>query len=175
MALEDRSLYFAKLDSNNIVTYVMCVDVNDAKEPKEWWDPLGFFNKKSENVGISFCQQHWETMFGEKNTVWKETRKERQHGIGFRGNYAGIGMTYMTGVRTLGVASTDIFISQRPYYASWPIGIMTARYVPPGPPGGPPDLSESERAEGKCYEWDENRYRLAIDHGLDLSTAWVLK
>ena len=27
-----------------------------------------------------------------------------------RGNYAGIGMSYMEGVKTLGVGSTDIFI-----------------------------------------------------------------
>ena len=27
-----------------------------------------------------------------------------------RGNYAGIGMKYMTGVATLGVGSTDVFI-----------------------------------------------------------------
>ena len=38
-----------------------------------------------------------------------------------RGNYAGIGYTYMSNVATLGVGSTDIFIPQQPY-ASWSIG-----------------------------------------------------
>ena len=149
--------HFAQLDGNNLVTTVIVVANSDS----------GGGDLDTEATGVAFCQNH----INDNTSVWKQT----SYNENFRGNYAGIGMTYMTGVRTLGVASTDIFISQRPYYASWPIGIMTARYVPPGPPGGPPDLSESERAEGKCYEWDENQYRLAIDHGLDLSIAWVLK
>ena len=48
----------------------------------------------------------------------------------FRGNYAGIGYTYMKDVATLGVGSTDIFIEQQPH-ASWSIGVNTARWYPP--------------------------------------------
>ena len=48
----------------------------------------------------------------------------------FRGNFAGIGYTYMKDVATLGVGSTDIFIEQQPY-PSWSIGINTAQWYPP--------------------------------------------
>ena len=44
-----------------------------------------------------------------------------------RGNYAGIGMKYMTGVATLGVGSTDVFISEQPY-ASWTISTTEAQW-----------------------------------------------
>ena len=40
-----------------------------------------------------------------------------------RGNYAGIGYTYMSNVATLGVGSTDIFIAQQPH-ASWTVGVL---------------------------------------------------
>ena len=50
------------------------------------------------------CQK----LFG-GDTTWKQTYNAGL-GTGFRGNYAGIGATYMTNVATLGVASTDIFI-----------------------------------------------------------------
>ena len=51
-----------------------------------------------------------------------------------RGNYAGIGYTYMSNVATLGVGSTDIFISQQPY-ASWTVGVTAATWYPPSNPG----------------------------------------
>ena len=47
---------------------------------------------------------------------WKQTSYDAE----FRGHYAGIGNTYLTGVKTLGVASTDIFIVQQPF-PSWTI------------------------------------------------------
>ena len=47
-----------------------------------------------------------------------------------RGNYAGIGFTYMSNVATLGVGSTDIFISQQPH-ASWTVGVNTAQWYSP--------------------------------------------
>ena len=47
-----------------------------------------------------------------------------------RGNYAGIGMKYMSGVATLGVGSTDVFIPEQPY-ASWTISTTEARWVSP--------------------------------------------
>ena len=45
-----------------------------------------------------------------------------------RGNYAGIGYTYMSNVATLGVGSTDIFINQQPY-ASWTLVLTLRRGV----------------------------------------------
>ena len=84
-----------------------------------------------------------------------------------RGNYAGIGMTYMEGVRTLGVASTDVFMGQQPY-ASWTVGINTATWYPPTNPGESPALTTAERNAGKHYVWNESNYQS------NPSTAWVL-
>ena len=84
-----------------------------------------------------------------------------------RGNYAGIGYTYMTNVATLGVGSTDIFISPQPY-ASWTIGVGTATWYPPTNPGAAPALTDDEMAAGKYYAWNESNYQS------DPSTAWVL-
>ena len=75
-------------------------------------------------------------------------------------------MTYMTGVQTLGVASTDIFIIQQPY-PSWGISTTASRWIPPTNPGEHPTLSESER-NVKYYTWNESNYNS------DPATAWVL-
>ena len=98
--------HFARLDSDNIVTDVIVI--NDADS--------GGGTLDTENTGITFCQNH----VGDNSSVWKQTSYSGQ----FRGNYAGIGFTYMTGVRTLGVASTDIFVDQQPF-PSWSIGVGT--------------------------------------------------
>ena len=84
-----------------------------------------------------------------------------------RGNYAGIGMTFMSGVATLGVGSTDIFISQQPY-ASWTISTTEAVWAPPSTPGAAPALTDEEREAGKYYVWNESNYQS------DPATAWVL-
>jgi len=145
--------HFAKLDANNIVDNVIVVNDSDT----------GGGNLDTESVGITFCQKHWKETFGVDSTNWKQT----SYNTNFRGNYAGIGMTYMTGVRTLGVGSTDIFIGQQPY-ASWTIGIGTATWYPPNPPGHAPDVTDAEKAAGKYYVWNETNYNS------NPSTAWVL-
>ena len=99
--------HFAKLDSKNIVETVIVVDNNDTADSS---------GTETEAIGVAYCQK----IVG-AGTNWKQT----SYNSNLRGNYAGIGMTYMTGVRTLGVASTDIFISQQPY-PSWSVGIATA-------------------------------------------------
>ena len=77
-------------------------------------------------------------------------------------------MTYITNLTTLGVASTDVFISETKPHPSWSIGINTARWYPPDNPGPVPALTSSERAAGKKYVWNETNYNA------DPSTAWVL-
>jgi hypothetical protein len=84
-----------------------------------------------------------------------------------RGNYAGIGYTYMSNVATLGVGSTDIFISQKPYN-SWSVGVTTASWYPPTNPGEVPALTDDERSAGKYYVWNESNYQA------NPATAWVL-
>jgi len=73
----------------------------------------------------------------------------------------------MSNVATLGVGSTDIFISQQPY-ASWTVGVNTATWYPPANPGDAPALTDDERTAGKYYVWNESNYQS------DPATAWVL-
>ena len=141
--------HFGKLDANNIVEKVIVVDNKDTSDSS---------GNESEAIGIAFCQR----LFGSE-TNWKQT----SYNANFRGNYAGIGYTYMTGVQTLGVASTDIFIGQQPY-PSWSVGIQTAQWYAPTPPGDEPELTDSEKAAGKYYVWSESNYQS------DPATAWVL-
>ena len=128
--------HFARLNSDNIVTDVIVI--NDADS--------GGGTLDTENTGITFCQN----LVGDNSSGWKQTSYTKS----FRGNYAGVGCTYMTGVRTLGVASTDIFIKEQPA-PSWSVGIQTAKWYPPDPPGEAPVLTDSERAAGKFYVWNE--------------------
>ena len=141
--------HFAKLDANNIVTQVIVVNNNDTTDNS---------GVETEAIGVAFCQK----LIG-SGTNWKQT----SYNANLRGNYAGIGMTYMSNVATLGVGSTDIFIVQQPY-PSWSIGVGTATWYPPTPPGDAPALSESDRTAGKYYEWNESNYQS------NPATAWVL-
>ena len=141
--------HFAKLDANNVVEQVIVVSNDDIK------DNTG---TEVESIGIAFCQK----ILG-ASTNWKQT----SYNATMRGNYAGIGMTYAENIRTLGVASTDVFLHTQPY-PSWTIGINTARWFPPDNPGDAPALSDSDKAAGKYYVWDET------DYNADPSTAWNL-
>ena len=141
--------HFAKLDANNIVTQVIVVNNDDTTDSS---------GAETEAIGVAFCQK----LVG-AGTNWKQT----SYNSNMRGNYAGIGMTYMEGVRTLGVASTDVFMGQQPY-ASWTVGINTATWYPPTNPGESPALTTAERNAGKHYVGNESNYQS------NPSTAWVL-
>ena len=133
--------HFAKLDSNNIVTQVIVVADSDS----------GGGTLASEATGIAFCRNH----VGDNSSIWKQT----SYNMNFRGSYAGIGYTYMTGVRTLGVASTDIFIGQGPPAdcPSWGIGVTTPQWE--SPIGEPPTLTSQQMTDNKVYVWDEAAYQ----------------
>ena len=141
--------HFAQIDSNNVVTRVIVVSNDDTSDSN---------GVEVESIGVAFCQK----LLGAE-TNWKQT----SYNNNIRGNYAGIGYTYMTNVATLGVGSTDIFISPQPY-ASWTIGVGTATWYPPTNPGAAPALTDDEMAAGKYYAWNESNYQS------DPSTAWVL-
>ena len=147
--------HFAQLDDKNIVTQVIVVgDVDTA-------DNNG---NEIESIGVSFCQK----LLGE-STIWKQTSYTAIGGTGFRGNYAGIGMTYMANVATMGVGSTDIFIRKQPY-PSWSIGVGTALWY--SPLGLPPNLTDSEIAAGKSYIWDEDAHQ--ADTNSPKTVGWAL-
>ena len=84
--------HFAKLDANNVVEQVIVVSNDDIKDNS---------GTEVESIGVAFCQK----LLG-ASTNWKQT----SYNNNFRGNYAGIGMTYAENIATLGVGSTDIFI-----------------------------------------------------------------
>ncbi len=141
--------HFAKLDDNNVVEQVIVVSNDDIKDNS---------GTEVESFGVAFCQQ----LLG-ADTNWKQT----SYNGNMRGNYAGIGYTYMTNVATLGVGSTDIFINQQPH-ASWTVGVNTAQWYPPANPGDAPALTTAEANAGKYYAWNESNYQS------DPATAWVL-
>ena len=136
---------FAKLNTNNQVVDVIVVNNSDMEDDS---------GVPSESIGIGFLTKKYGA-----DTHWKQSPK---------GNVAGIGMTYITNLTTLGVASTDVFIAETKPYASWSIGINTARWYPPDNPGEAPALTSSERSAGKQYVWNESNYQS------NPSTAWVL-
>ena len=139
--------HFAKLDENNIVTQVIVVSNDDCTDPHT--------GQEDEVLGIAFCKK----LIGGN---WKQT----SYNNNMRGNYAGIGYTYMSNVATLGVGSTDVFIGQQPH-TSWTVGIQTAQWY--SPIGDAPTLTDAEREAGKYYEWDESAYQA------DNTTGWVLR
>ena len=143
--------HFAQLDENNIVIGVYVVDDKDTSDIN---------GVESESIGIAFNQK----LLG-ANTIWKQT----SYNGNMRGNYAGIGYTYMENVATLGVASTDIFIQQQPH-PSWTIGIQTASWY--SPVGPRPGLTDEQRAEGYYVRWDEAAYQ--ADTGNPKTVGWAI-
>ena len=138
--------HFAQLDSNNVVTQVIVVSNDDTSDSN---------GTETESIGVAFCQK----LLG-ASTNWKQT----SYNGNMRGNYAGIGMKYMTGVATLGVGSTDVFINQQPH-ASWTISTTEARWVAPLTE---PTLTDEQIAAGSSYTWDESAYQA------DNTTGWTL-
>ena len=141
--------HFAQLDGNNLVTQVIVVSNDDTSDSG---------GVETESIGVAFCQK----LLG-ASTNWKQT----SYNSTIRGNYAGIGYTYMSNVATLGVGSTDIFISPQPH-DSWAVGVGTATWYPPANPGDAPALTDAEKAANKYYVWNESNYQA------DPATAWVL-
>ena len=138
--------HFAQLDENNVVTQVIVVGNSDTSDNN---------GVESENIGVAFCQ----SLLGAE-TNWKQT----SYNGNMRGNYAGIGMTFMSGVATLGVGSTDVFVPQQPH-ASWTISTTEAQWEAPITQ---PTLTDEQIAAGSSYTWDESAYQA------DNSTGWTL-
>ena len=143
--------HFAQLDDKNIVTRVIVVNNDDITDSN---------GNEIESIGVAFCQK----LLG-ADTNWKKT--SYNHNI--RGNYAGVGHTYMTNVATMGVGSTDIFIRQQPY-PSWSVWVGTASWY--APIDGPPDLTDSDKSAGKFYIWDEDAYN--ADTNSPKTVGWAL-
>ena len=142
--------HFAQLDSNNVVTQVIVVSNDDTSDSN---------GVETESIGVAFCQK----LLG-ADTNWKQT----SYNANMRGNYAGIGYTYMENVATLGVGSTDIFIGQQPY-ASWTISTTAAQWEAPITQ---PTLTDEQVAAMSYYTWDESAYQ--ADTSDPKTAGWVL-
>ena len=138
--------HFAQLDSNNLVTQVIVVSNDDISDNN---------GVENESIGVAFCQK----LLG-ADTKWKQT----SYNGNMRGNYAGIGMTYMENVPTLGVGSTDVFLPQQPH-ASWTIDTTEAEWKAPITR---PTLTDEQVSAGSYYSWDESAYQA------DNTTGWIL-
>ena len=138
--------HFAQLNSDNVVIQVIVVSNKDTSTSDEI---------EIENIGISFCQ----SLYGNE-TNWKQTSYNRN----IRGNYAGIGYTYMENVATLGVGSTDIFIDEQPH-PSWSIDPIEPIWCPPVPE---PILTDEQEEAGFDYYWDESVYQA------DNTKGWII-
>ena len=129
--------HYAKLGINSKVISVEVVANSDCENAD---------GVEDEEVGRQFLERihNWP--------LWKKTsyntsgnkHKSGDDSKAFRGNYAGIGMTYDE--------DNDIFITKKPY-ASWVLNIAEARWQ--SPVGDAPELSEEEQ-DTHMYEWDES-------------------
>ena len=142
--------HFAQLDSNNVVTQVIVVSNDDTSDSN---------GVETESIGVAFCQK----LLGAE-TNWKQT----SYNGNMRGNYAGIGYTYMSNVATLGVGSTDVFMPEQPY-ASWTISTSAAQWEAPITQ---PTLTDEQIAARSYYTWDESAYQ--ADTSDPKTAGWTL-
>ena len=139
--------HFAQLDENNVVTQVIVVSNDDTSDSN---------GVETESIGVAFCQK----LLG-ADTNWKQT----SYNGNMRGNYAGIGYTYMSNVATLGVGSTDIFIVSNLMLLGLLVlilqhGIHQLEMQPA--------LTDDQIAAGSYYTWDESAYQA------DNTVGWAL-
>ena len=159
--------YFAQIDSNKIVTQVTgCPDAE-----------CGGGTIAGEAEGATYL----ESITGISSSLWKigftiATNQQTGNiiGKGGRGNYPGIGMTFMEGVRTLGVASTDVFMPP-PIANSWTVGVHTAQWY--SPLGGNmasknTGITSTDALAGKAWIWCENEYQ--ADTADPKTVGWAL-
>ena len=79
-----------------------------------------------------------------------------------RGNYAGIGYTYMENVATLGVLLISLSVNNPTLLG------LSAQPKHVGTPLTEPTLTDEQRAAGSYYTWDETAYQA------DNTTGWTL-
>ena len=118
--------HYAKLGANNKVIAVHVVADSDCQNADGIED---------EEVGRQFLERIHSWPLWKKtsyNTAWADNTN--YGGTPFRGNYAGIGMTYDE--------DNDIFIGKKPY-ASWTLNVAEARWQ--SPIGDAPALPEAEQ------------------------------
>ena len=127
--------HYAKLGANNKVIAVHVVADKDC---------LNADGIEDEEVGRQFLERIHSWPLWKKTSYNTFNNTHRLGGTPFRGNYAGIGMTYDD--------DNDIFIGKKPY-ASWVLNVAEARWQ--SPIGDAPAMSEEEHLS-HSYVWNES-------------------
>ena len=127
--------HYAKLGANNKVIAVHVVADKDCQNAD---------GVEDEEVGRQFLERIHSWPLWKKTSYNTSGGQHKNGGTPFRGNYAGIGMTYDE--------DNDIFIGKKPY-ASWTLNVAEARWQ--SPIGDAPALSEAEQTT-HVYEWNES-------------------
>jgi hypothetical protein len=134
--------HYAKLGTNSKVLAVHVVSDNDC---------LNASGVEDEEVGRQFLEKIHNWPFWKKTSYNTSGGQHRNGGTPFRGNYAGIGMTYDE--------DNDIFIGDKPY-ASWVLNVSEARWQ--SPIGDDPELTQEQKDQNTAgthrwvYAWNED-------------------
>lgn len=129
--------HFARVNSENIVTYVTTVDdsiITDENGVER--EELGIKHLKTtipDSINDRWIQTSYNTFKG----------RHRFGGTPLRKNFAGIGCIYDE--------VNDAFIPPKPY-ESWTLDEETYTWNSPLPQ---PELTEEQFNEGFCYQWSE--------------------
>ena len=133
--------HFAKLGINSKVLAVHVVSDNDC---------LNASGVEDEEVGRQFMERIHNWPLWKKTSYNTSGGQHKNGGTPFRGNYAGIGMTYDE--------DNDIFISKKPY-ASWVLDVPSASWK--SPIGDAPELTQEQKDQNTAnthrwsYTWNE--------------------
>ena len=134
--------HYAKLGINSKVIAVHVVSDNDC---------LNADGIEDEEVGRQFLERIHNWPLWKKTSYNTSGGKHKNGGTPFRGNYAGIGMTYDE--------DNDIFIGKKPY-ASWVLDVPSASWK--SPIGDAPELTQEQKDQNIAgtnrwnYVWNES-------------------
>ena len=146
--------HYAKLGANNKVIAVHVVADKDCQNADGIED---------EEVGRQFLERIHSWPLWKKTSYNTMGGQHKNGGTPFRGNYAGIGMTYDE--------DNDIFIGKKPY-ASWTLNTSTASWEAPVTK---PDLTSEQSSQNDAgthrwvYTWNGTAHQADNTAGWDLS------
>ena len=144
--------HYAKLGANNKVIAVHVVADSDCQNAD---------GVEDEEVGRQFLERIHSWPLWKKTSYNTQGGQHKLGGTPFRGNYAGIGMTYDE--------DNDIFIGKKPY-ASWTLNVAEARWQSPA--GDAPALTAEQTSQNEAgthrwsYNWNESSQSWDIENSL---------
>jgi hypothetical protein len=124
--------HFAKISEDNKVLSVLYVNDSDAP---------------TEEAGQKYLEKnnHWPAHLWIQTSYNTYGNQHKQDGTPFRGNYAGIGMTWDS--------VNQIFWGKSPF-PSWVKHIPTATWK--SPIGDAPAITAEMQTNQQCYKWNED-------------------